>query len=238
MENGINSIAVFGDSILKGAVTGTNSGHLFDIIAENSLAIAQKTLGFELNNQSVFGNIISKAQRKFAKMMERGEHFDLGIIESGGNDCDYDWPPVSENPFPADISHKPRTTLSDFIHIIDEMTSVMRGNKITPLLMTMPPLVPDWWFEHICAGNNRDNILRFLDGNPHKLYENHERYNIAIVDFARSADVQFVDMRKAMLDAPNYRNLMCKDGIHPNQKGYEYMAEVWVRELPKIKKEF
>ena len=53
MKNNINSIAVFGDSILKGAVTGTDSGHLFDIIEDNSLSLAQKELGFELNNQSV-----------------------------------------------------------------------------------------------------------------------------------------------------------------------------------------
>lgn len=29
MENGINRISVYGDSILKGAVTGTDSGHPF-----------------------------------------------------------------------------------------------------------------------------------------------------------------------------------------------------------------
>ncbi|MCR4579237.1 MAG: SGNH/GDSL hydrolase family protein [Treponema sp.] len=238
MENGINTIAVYGDSILKGAVTGTDSGHLFDIIENDSLSLAQKKLGFEMNNLSVFGNIITKGQRKLSKMMERGEKFDLAILESGGNDCDYDWAPISANPFPEEGAHKPRTELSDFIRILGEMTSLLRQNKITPLIMTMPPLVPDWWFEHICSGNNKENILKFLDGNPHKLYENHERYNMELSDFARANNVQLVDVRKAMLSAPNYRQLMCRDGIHPNEKGYEYIAEIWIRELPKIKKEF
>ena len=40
-------IIVIGDSILKGAVTGTDSGHLFDIIENSSLNLAQKALGFE-----------------------------------------------------------------------------------------------------------------------------------------------------------------------------------------------
>ena len=88
MENGINKISVYGDSILKGAVTGTGSGNMFDIIAENSLSLASKKLGFELNNQSVFGNIITKAQRKLNKEIEKGTAGDAAIIESGGNDCD------------------------------------------------------------------------------------------------------------------------------------------------------
>ena len=236
-----NSIAVFGDSILKGAVTGTDSGHLFDIIENDSLSLAQKVLGFELNNQSVFGNIITKAQRKLNKMMERGEKFDLAIIESGGNDCDYDWLPVSENPKGAEngtIPHKSRVELSDFIRIVGEMIETLRANLITPLIMTMPPLVPDWWFEHICNGNNKENILEFLNGNPHKLYENHELYNMELADLARAKNVQIVDMRKAMLSAPDYRALMCRDGIHPNEKGYEYMSKIWIEKLPQVKKEF
>ena len=40
MKNGINKISAYGDSILKGAVTGTDSGHLFDIIEDSSLVLA------------------------------------------------------------------------------------------------------------------------------------------------------------------------------------------------------
>ena len=50
--------------------------------------------------------------------------------------------------------------------------------------------------------------------------------------------ITFVDMRLAMLESENYRNLMCRDGIHPNADGYAYMAGIWEKELPKIKKEF
>ena len=236
MKNGINSILVLGDSILKGAVTGTESGHLFDIIENSSLNLAQKALCFEMNNLSVFGNIISKAQKKLCKVLERGEKADLAIIEFGGNDCDYDWPFVSENPCSENIS--PRTECEDFIRILGEITSLLRENKITPLLMSMPPLLPDCWFDHICNGNNRENILKFLKGNPHKLYENHERYNLELCHFAVRNNVQLVDMRLAFLSSSNYRDLMCKDGIHPNEKGYEYMSKIWIEKLPLVKKEF
>ena len=59
-----------------------------------------------------------------------------------------------------------------------------------------------------------------------------------IVKCCYKNNVQFVDMRLAMLEAENYRNLMCRDGIHPNKDGYAYMSGIWEKELPKIKKEF
>lgn len=235
MKNGINKISVYGDSILKGAVTGTDSGHLFDIIEDTSLDLASRTLGFELNNQSVFGSVVSKTQRRLKKDLEKGICGDLAIIESGGNDCDYDWTAVSATP---DEEHQPRTTLNNFIHLIDEMVQAVRQAKITPVIMTMPPLVGEWWFNHICNGQNKEAILKVCKGDMFRPYLNHELYNTKLVEYAKKNNVQIVDMRTAMLEHPDYRSLMCKDGIHPNQDGYAYMAKVWERELPKLKKEF
>lgn len=235
MNNNINKISVYGDSILKGAVTGTNSGHLFDIIEDSSLVIACKNLNLELNNQSVFGSIVSKTQRRLKKDIEKQIVGDLAIIESGGNDCDYDWAVVSENP---DENILPRTPLNDFINIFDQMISLVRENKITPLVMTMPPLVADNWFTHICKNHNEENIKKFVKNDFLKLYQNHELYNLKLVEYCQKNNIQIVDMRKAMLEHPNYRSLMCLDGIHPNEDGYKYMATIWEKELPNIKKEF
>ena len=235
MKNGINKISAYGDSILKGAVTGTDSGHLFDIIEDSSLVLASKALGFDLNNQSVFGSIVSKTQRRLNRDIEKGIFSDLAIIESGGNDCDYDWTQVSSFP---DEKHLPRTTLEDFIQKISEMVDVCRKNKITPLIMTMPPLVRDRWYNHILHGQDENAVLKILNDNPDRLYQNHELYNISLVEYAFKNSVQIVDMRKEMLLSENYRNLMCLDGIHPNEKGYKFMSEIWIRELPEVHKEF
>ena len=235
MKNGINKISAYGDSILKGAVTGTDSGHLFDIIEDSSLVLASKALGFDLNNQSVFGSIVSKTQRRLNRDIEKGIFSDLAIIESGGNDCDYDWTHVSSSP---DEKHLPRTTLEDFIQKISEMVDVCRKNKITPLIMTMPPLVRDRWYNHILHGQDENAVLKILNDNPDRLYQNHELYNISLVEYAFKNSVQIVDMRKEMLLSENYRNLMCLDGIHPNEKGYKFMSEIWIRELPEVHKEF
>lgn len=235
MENSINSVTVWGDSILKGAVTGYSSNR-FDVLDDkNSLYLASQRLGFSLTNKSVFGNIINKAQRTLNRDMERGLTCDLGIIESGGNDCDYDWTQISENP---DSPHTPRNTLPEFLRMMDEMVRTLRSHKITPLLMTMPPLVLDRWYATITNGQNEANIRKFLHNDTFRLYSVHELYSLNIVKYAATHHVQFVDMRMALLEAPDYRSLMCGDGIHPNIEGYAYMASVWERELPKVKKEY
>ena len=71
-----------------------------------------------------------------------------------------------------------------------------------------------------------------------RLYQNQELYSIAAANLARSLNVQTVDMRSEFLAHPNYRDLMCLDGVHPNQAGYDFMAEVWKREIPRLRVEF
>lgn len=228
-------IIVIGDSILKGAVTGTASGHLFDIIEDSSLNLAQKALGFEMDNQSVFGNTIAKGQRKLNKMLERGETADFCIVEFCGNDSDYDWALVSENPKEA---HLQRTPPADFIRIYSEMIAVLRQHKITPVIMISPALVADRWFNHITKGHNADNILSFLGDDKEKPYKNQKEYDDALLDFAKKNSVQYVNMRTAMEESGHFEDLMCFDGIHPNEEGYRFMADIWIKSIPELRKEF
>lgn len=235
MDNGINSIAVWGDSILKGAVTGYSTNR-FDVFTEqSSLNIACKDLGLALTNKSVFGNILRKARRTLERDMERGLVADIGIIESGGNDCDLDWPPVAVAP---DEEHETRTPLADFCTGLKEMAAILREHHVTPVFMTMPPLVLDRWFKTITNELDEKAILHFLKGNMFRLYSVHELYSKNIERVAKAEGVQCVDMRLAMLEREDLPDLMCKDGIHPNVAGYAYMAEVWKRELPLLHKEF
>lgn len=228
-------IAVFGDSILKGAVTGY-SDHLFDILPENSLTLAQKVLGFELFNDSVFGSTITKSQKRLNKFFEKGEKADIMIIESGGNDSDYDWTQVAADPKNPEL--KPRTPLADYMRILSEMVQTVKANGALPVVMTMPSLVADRWYNHITRTldeTGKSNVNSFLGENPiDKLSKNHEVYNLNLMEYCFKKGIFMIDMRKALLEAPDYRALMCQDGIHPNQNGYQYMSKVWEQILPEI----
>ena len=233
----MTSIIAWGDSILKGVVSGGDSKR-FDITEKDSLSQACAALGIELANKSVFGSWMTKTRRTQDRSLRNGANAQIGIIESGTNDCDYDWSAVSANP---DAEHLQRCPLEEFTRLMEEAVSVARQNKITPVIMIPTPLVPEWWFNNICIGNDEAAILKFLKAEKAaaamRLYQNQELFSLKAAAIARRLGVQTVDIRSEFLAHPNYKTLMCLDGVHPNQAGYDFMAEIWKREIPRLRVE-
>lgn len=253
----VTSIIAWGDSILKGVVSGGDSKR-FDITEKDSLSQACAALGIELANKSVFGSWMTKTRRAQDRSLRNGASAQIGIIESGTNDSDYDWSAVSANP---DAEHLQRCPLDEFSRLMEEAVSVARQNKITPVIMIPTPLVPEWWLNNICIGNDEAAIVKFIarkygleDGDQKaaagdcsqdlkraaamRLYQNQELFSLKAAAIARSLNVQIVDVRSEFLAHPNYKTLMCLDGVHPNQAGYDFMAEIWKREMPRLGLEF
>ena len=46
----------------------------------------------------------------------------------------------------------------------------------------------------------------------------HERYNIEVFKLAINKDIPIIDITSKFLEIKNYSNLLCDDGIHPNEK--------------------
>lgn len=262
----MTSIIAWGDSILKGVVSGGDSKR-FDITEKDSLSQACAALGIELANKSVFGSWMTKTRRTQDRSLRNEANAQIGIIESGTNDSDYDWSAVSANP---DAEHLQRCPLDEFSRLMEEAVSVARQNKITPVIMIPTPLVPEWWLNNICIGNDEAAIVKFItkkylqdqkatagdcsrdqktaaDGDclqdlkraaAMRLYQNQELFSLKAAAIARALGVQIVDIRSEFLAHPNYKTLMCLDGVHPNQAGYDFMAEIWKREMPRLGLEF
>ncbi len=270
----------------------------FDITEKDSLSQACAALGIELANKSVFGSWMTKTRRTQDRSLRNGASVQIGIIESGTNDSDYDWSAVSANP---DAEHLQRCPLDEFERLMEEAVSVARQNKITPVIMIPTPLVPEWWLNNICIGNDEAAIVKFIarkyglnenclvnqecggqkalqdqncaakkncsqdqkaaaDGDclqdqncaaanekcvqdlkraaAMRLYQNQELFSLKAAAIARALGVQIVDIRSEFLAHPNYKTLMCLDGVHPNQAGYDFMAEIWKREMPRLGLEF
>ena len=229
-------IVVFGDSILKGVITIPNSDKLFDVTENDSLSLAQKELGFELDNRSIYGNITSKGLIKLQKFFEKGGEADFCIIEFGSNDCDYDWnifKPCAELPPVSEIKQK--VPLAEYLENLKQMVELCRSNKVTPLMMGLIPYVCDDWYKTIIKGQNEAAILDFLGGSSETLGKNQLIYKDAQADFVQKNNVQFLDPWTIF---EGHKELMCYDGIHPNEKGYELLSKAWIKFLSEVKKEF
>ena len=217
-------LVVFGNSILKGVITIPNSDKLFDVTENDSLSLAQKELGFELDNRSIYGNITSKGLVKLQKFFEKGGEADFCIIEFGSNDCDYDWGTLVQ-----------KVPLAEYLENLSAMVKLCRDNKVTPLMMGLIPYVCDDWFKTIIKGQDQAAILNFLGGTAETLGKNQLIYKNAQADFVQKNKVQFLDPWTIF---EGHKEFMCYDGIHPNEEGYKLLSQAWIKFLSEVKKEF
>lgn len=232
-------LVVFGDSILKGVITIPESKNLFDVTQNDSLSLAQKELGFEMDNRSIYGNITSKGLVKLQKFLEKGGKADFCIIEFGSNDCDYDWNVFPEGqPAPDFAEINPKVQFDEYLANLTQMTGLCRAHKITPVIMNLIPYVCDRWFKTIAKAHNETAMLEFLHGTPDTLGKNQQRYQNALMEFASTSNIQTIDAWTLFTNTQNSATLMCDDGIHPNEDGYKLLSKLWIERIPQLKREF
>ncbi|MDE6069028.1 MAG: hypothetical protein K2F89_08785, partial [Treponemataceae bacterium] len=191
----IKSMIAWGDSILKGVVSNGDSKD-FEITPNDSLSLVGNKLGIQIANKSIYGATIQKLRRTQQKNFRVGIAAKFGLIESGSNDCDFEWSEICKNP---NAPHVQKCPLEEFCKILEEMILDSRQNKITPIVITPPPLVTKWWFKNICLGLDEKIISDFLGGDKEKLFQSQELYSEAAKNIAQKLNAQIIDVRAEFL---------------------------------------
>lgn len=222
---------IFGDSIMKGTVY--EGGRYRSCYTEVFLP-QMEGLDIALDNRSRFGYTAERGLGLIKRAIAAGEKPDYALVEYGGNDCNFDWPAIGRDP---DYPHQPVTALADFEATMRECIGLLRGAGITPVLMSLPPVDSDKYYEYIISkGVDRCSLLKFL-GTPLSIYRYQELYSVAISKLARSEELPFVDVRSAFLECIGspFSQLISGDGLHPTEKGYEIVARCFRERLESIK---
>ncbi|MGB9780440.1 SGNH/GDSL hydrolase family protein [Caldanaerobacter sp.] len=214
------SILLAGDSISKGVILEEKRNR-YIVTDENYVNIVKEKIKGTVKNISKFGATILKGiemvDREFKK-----EKPDIIVLEFGGNDCDFNWEEVAKKP---GEEHFPKTGYHLFIQKLKEIIEFSRDFGVIPVLMTLPPLDADRYLKWISKMNKEmeQNILTWL-GSVTKIYWWHEKYDSAIRMVAEHTNTLLIDLRTAFLHQSDFRNFLCKDGIHPNEEGHKIMA--------------
>jgi lysophospholipase L1-like esterase len=218
-------IEVWGDSILKGVVLDESSLS-YRTLSENCVARFAQATKTDITNHASFGMTSLKAHERILKAVERNppKSDDIVLVEFGGNDCDFHWSAISDRP---DEYHEPKTPIAVFGKKMQEIIDTFRSFKIEPILMSLPPLEPNRYFEWISRGLNRANILKWLD-DVNKIYRWQEAYNDIVVETAQSNGLRLIDVRKSFLVSDRYTSLICGDGIHPSARGHETIYNTFI----------
>ncbi len=217
----IHRIALCGDSILKG-IQLAPEGEKYRV--ENTMDFSQleARTGCRVENLSRFGCTVTKGKILIERALAAGTLGECVVMDYGGNDCDFDWAAIAADPVGE---HLPKTPLQEFLATYRDLIRLLKENGIRPLLTTLPPLQPEWFFAWFCERFDGKNILSWL-GDVSAIYRYQENYSRAVERLAFEEGVQVIDLRGAFLQDRRLVSLLCRDGIHPNSYGQKIIAEV------------
>ncbi len=219
-------IIAFGDSIIKGIISEYDNGRLKYKISDNSATdICSSKLGLESCNLGKFGCTITAGEKIIDKHLDKISANDIVLLEFGGNDSDKMWTEIADKP---EHEHIAKTPLQTFVETYHRIIQKLKTTGAKIYMLTMPPIDTKAYFRHFTKGMNANqitNIMKWLYGNIEVVGLWHEMYNQEIIKVACSEDVELIDIYKPFIKLRDYRSFFCYDGIHPNQKGQEMIAE-------------
>lgn len=218
------SVTAFGDSVMKGVVllnSGCKNLPRYSVLADNFARRCADKLHLHIENHSKFGCTVRYGLDTVKRHEAEIAQSDYVVFEYGGNDCDYNWREIAANPNEV---HLPRTSLDEFTTLYREMISFVKEKGSCPVLLSLPVLDDVRFFKYVSQGVNGDNILAWLGGTTHTICNWHEVYNLQVFRLGYEMHVPVVDITTPFLRQHDYRDYICEDGMHPNEKGHALIA--------------
>lgn len=215
------NICVFGDSVAKGVIFNEAS-QKYTYLKDNFINITQNKTGTLFKNFAKFGCTIKKGETIMKKQLPNLSKYDYVILEFGGNDCNLNWEEVSHTPKETHLAQVP---IQEFKKIYEKLIENIRSMGGKPLLMTLPPLASSKFFNWVSKGLSKEKIMTYLGNDVESIFNWQKNYNNMIYTIADECEVPVIDIRTSFLSQPNYEDLICIDGMHPNEKGHKVIAE-------------
>ena len=218
------SVTAFGDSVMKGVVllnNGCKSLPKYSVLANNFARRCADGLHIHIENHSKFGCTVRYGLDTVKRHEAEIAKSDYVVFEYGGNDCDYNWHEIAANP---DATHLPRTSLEEFTALYREMIDFVKTKGACPVLLSLPVLDDVRFFNYVSRGVNSENVLQWLGGTTHTISNWHEVYNLQVFRLGYEMQVPVIDITTPFLSQHDYRDYICEDGMHPNEKGHALIA--------------
>lgn len=213
------NIGIYGDSILKGIQINPVNKRYY-VNNNIDVEVLSEKYSIQIKNYSSFGCTVTKGMYMLKKGLEKNIGCDAIVMDYGGNDCDYNWKIISENP---EGNYSPNTPMELFVETYYDIIDTLKKKGILPILTTLPPLEPQCFFNWFCRDLNKKNILMWL-GEIKNIYYHQENYSKIIEKIALDTKVPLVDLRGEFLNSGSINALLCEDGTHPNTLGQKVIA--------------
>ena len=217
----MSEIYAFGDSVLKGIVLENEK---YKVCKNRFSNICEDVLNVVIENKAKFGSTILIGEKSFEKNLSMldNPNVEYVVLEFGGNDCDFKWQEISDNP---NIEHSPNIEVNEFVKMYTEIIQVIKSKNKKPVLLSLPPIDAQRYINKISKNLNKENILKWMNNNIYFLTNWHERYNIEVFKLALNNNISIIDITSKFLEQKDYSLFLCEDGIHPNEEGHKIISE-------------
>ncbi len=212
--------------------------HKKDAAAKSTLAgggASQYMVGNQVSNNHSSADSASATRRIFrvgshsksgaasrSRRMKEIKQGDLVVLEFGCSNCSFDWKAVAENPAET---HAPLLSAADFRTLYCEVIGQVRALGAKPVLLTLPVLLPQRFFDYVSRGLNKQAILQWLGGDVNKLSEWYDQYNQELLRLSREMEVPVIDISTIFVDRRSLGDCYGPDGMRPNKRGNAMIAE-------------
>jgi len=229
------NITVFGDSVTKGLYLENNK-----IMKINPSAVERITacLGLNIENKSIFGQTLKRLCEKeiideYLKTIDPLQK-NMAVISLGGNDSDYNWDEVQETPL---SQHNSKTGLLEFRVLLNDAISKLQDAGVKVVVCSLFPIDSKRYYENVLSKKyDGSKILKFLRGDVTNISRHQEIFNIECLKTALRRGCEFLDFRTQFLNQEELLQYVCDDGIHPNEKGQQLMADIVVNKICEYQK--
>ncbi len=209
-------LTLCGDSILKGVTYEQERYRLYHCKAFDAITDA----GIAIENHSRMGATVDKAVSFLEKCNPFTEDTTV-LLEYGGNDCDFDWAKIAENPGGA---FQPHTAQEDFMAKYRRAVALAREKGAQVAMLSLIPIDAEKYFRWITRSGGGEHILCWL-GDVSMLARWQEHYSHLVEELARSLQCPLIDVRRDFLLSHRFSSLIGEDGIHPTAAGHELLGE-------------
>lgn len=217
------NIAALGDSLTKGVVL--NDENRYSILKGSFINIISEKLDLCIKNYAKFGCTIGFGHNVIDRHSNEISQSDITFLEFGGNDCDFDWKMIADDPT---SEHTPKTILDSFKKEFLSLIARVKELGSKPVILSLPPIDSEAYFSFISRFMDEEqkaNVIRWLGGDVNIITRWHESYNRALFEISESAGTDIIDITTPFENYNgNMMSLMCSDGIHPNEQGHALIA--------------